>query len=377
METEKKQEQAEGIARTFNTLGYDASEEDFLKKYDDLLKEKEDDTLWQLIPPEYFSQTIRFLYYYFKKYKSNDECLDMMNDFCGKYKDFNKIQSCDLKDIHEMWGYFFSKKGDEKEAYNHFVSSVYNLLIDNNISGGDFEYFSFRRFSDFAWDDIKNNTLCLAYPGTFNDPMDTILFRWNKYMYDAAKDDAEKTFRLLMGKAYEHIKVRSFVRTSPLPDNFYSKDKCQMIEDVNPLMWAHYANDHKGFCIKYGFTSQTVANKDVKRRECTRVGNMVYKGEMIFEHEKNFKLTDALFAKHDIWKYENEVRIINFDPSNQDNYKTINLPEDSIKEIYLGIRCSDENRDKMKLVLRNRNIRLYQMKIDEKDCYKLVKERIL
>lgn len=376
METEMKQEQARNIARNFNSIGWEATIERFTKAYENLLKGKEDNELWQLIPVDYFSETIRTLSHYFRKYNSNDDCWKMLEEFCGTYNNFDEIERGDLKDIHEIWGYFLAKGGKEKEAYNHFVSSVYNLLIDNN-GYGNFEYFSFRCFSDFAWRDIIDNTLCLAYPGTFNDPMDTILLRWNKYMYDVAEDDAEKTCRLLMGKAYEHIKVRSFVRTSPLPMDLSSENKEQMIEDVNPLMWAHYANDHKGFCIKYRFPLGIVTNKNVNLQECTRVGNMVYKEEMKFECDKNFQLTDALYAKHNIWAYENEVRIINFDPSNQDNYKTIKIPEESIEEIYLGIRCSDENRDKMKLVLRNRNIRLYQMKIDEKDCYKLVKERIL
>lgn len=90
----------------------------------------------------------------------------------------------------------------------------------------------------------------------------------------------------------------------------------------------------------------------------------------------NNSLWDALFAKHNVWKYEQEVRLVHYDPNNEANYKTIEIPADSIQAIYLGLKCSDENREIMKFLLRNRNIRLYQMKVDDTDSYKLVKERI-
>jgi hypothetical protein len=66
-----------------------------------------------------------------------------------------------------------------------------------------------------------------------------------------------------------------------------------------------------------------------------------------------------------------------FDANDNLNFKTIKLPENSIRSIYLGLKCTDENREEMKLLLRNRNIRLYQMEVDKADSYKLVKKRIM
>ena len=98
---------------------------------------------------------------------------------------------------------------------------------------------------------------------------------------------------------------------------------------------------------------------------------------MILSKLDEFTVFDALFAKHDIWSYENEVRIVQYDANNDNNYKTVEIPEDSIQSIYLGLKCSDENRQKMLLTLRNRNIKLYQMEVDSIDAYKLVAKRIL
>ena len=109
----------------------------------------------------------------------------------------------------------------------------------------------------------------------------------------------------------------------------------------------------------------------------TRIGNVNYKPDMILSKLDEFTVFDALFAKHDIWSYENEVRIVQYDANNDNNYKTVEIPEDSIQSIYLGLKCSDENRQKMLLTLRNRNIKLYQMEVDSIDAYKLVAKRIL
>lgn len=142
-------------------------------------------------------------------------------------------------------------------------------------------------------------------------------------------------------------------------------------------MWAHYANYHKGFCIKYKFPARVVRNENEEQLTVTRIGNVIYQPSMKFDELKTFTVFDALFSKHNVWSYEQEVRLIHFDPNDSENFKTINIDKESIQEIYLGLKCSDENREKMKLILRNRNIRLYQMKVDPVDSYKLVKERIL
>lgn len=136
-------------------------------------------------------------------------------------------------------------------------------------------------------------------------------------------------------------------------------------------MWAHYASNHTGFCVKYRLPSKIVRNENKSTLVNTRIGNVNYQPSMKFAD--SFSVFDALYAKHKIWAYENEVRLVEYDPNNNDNFKTIKIDEDCIQSIYLGLRCSDENREKMKLLLRSRNVKLYQMEVDAIDCYKLVK----
>lgn len=367
-----------GMADAFSKLDENISEAAFRQAYSDMLKEKD---IWQYMDSDKYSAFLLRLISFLKKYDGNTKALDCIEDLCPDYEKYCVFDYYNKYLIHEEWAHLLVAEDVESKAYEHLKKATYFLLIDNVFYDG-FEFFSFRNFSEYALDDIRNNTICLAHPSTYNDPMDTILFRWNQYLHNESDNENEKNLRLLYQKVFDHIKVRCFVRTSKLPVN--EKDdvknklsKKQNIEDVNPLMWAHYANYHKGFCIKYKFPAKIVKNEDEAKLILTRVGNVDYKPTMVFSAKNVMSVRDALFAKHDVWAYENEVRIVRFDPSDDKNFSTVSIPEDCIKEIYLGLKCSDENREKMKLTLRNRNIKLFQMKVDSKDSYKLVKERIL
>lgn len=366
------------LAHEYFAIGENASEAEFRKAYSKMESNKE---LWQWMSPGCYSSFIINTVYFVEKYEGVQEALKIIEKLYPDYETVCQYDYPNKSNIHEIWARYHVTMNEEDLAYDHLKMATFYLFIDNHSYDG-FEYFSFRNFSDYAWDDIKKNTICLAHPSTFNDPMDTILFKWNNYLIMNAEDDIQCRLRLLYQKVYDHIKVRCFVRTEPLPRNLPFGEipvlkKEQNIEDVNPLMWAHYAKDHTGFCIKYKLPANFVRNDNAGELIWTRIGNVNYKPDMILSKLDEFTVFDALFAKHDIWSYENEVRIVQYDANNDNNYKTVEIPEDSIQSIYLGLKCSDENRQKMLLTLRNRNIKLYQMEVDSIDAYKLVAKRIL
>ena len=377
MNVMEAREEIKRIAEDYFAIGADATESVFRSAYAQMEANKE---LWQWMDQVYYSTFIKNTVYFAEKYDGASNALDILGMLYPDYEEACPYDYPNKYQIHEIWARLYMIQDNESLAYEHLKKAAFFLFIDNHSYDG-FEYFSFRSISDFAWDDIKNNTICLAHPSTFNDPMDTILFKWNQYLVDNATDEVDRKLRLLYKKVYDHIKVRCFVRTDPLPRNNPFGEipimKAQNIEDVNPLMWAHYADDHKGFCIKYKLPASLVRNEDKTSLVWTRIGNVDYQPSMIFKERDNFNVFDALFDKHDIWAYENEVRLVQYDANDSGNYKTINIPEDSIQSIYLGLKCSDDNRRKMLLTLRNRNIQLYQMEVDTTDAYKLRKKRIL
>lgn len=83
----------------------------------------------------------------------------------------------------------------------------------------------------------------------------------------------------------------------------------------------------------------------------------------------HINLIDSFFKKEEVWKYENEVRLLNFDSSTDKDYNNIELDEDScIKEVYFGLNCSEENIDKVLDALKSKTgIKYYIM---SKNIYK-------
>ncbi len=368
---------ADKLVKEYFSIGENASETEFHEAYSKMEANKD---LWQWMSPGNYGAFINNTVFFAEKYDGVPNALTILDNLYSDYEKACPYDYTNKSRIHEIWARLHVCQDDEKLAYEHLQKAAYYLFIDNHSYDG-FEFFSFRNFSEFAFNDIKKNTLCLAHPSTFNDPMDTILFKWNEYLIDNAEDDIERRLRLIYQKVYDHIKVRCFVRTDPLPRNTQPGDipiiKKQKIEDVNPLMWAHYTKDHKGFCIKYKLPAQLVRSAEESSLIWTRIGTVNYRPDMKLNEIHHFTVYDALFAKHDIWSYENEVRLVQYDVNNIENYKTIEIPDDSIQSIYLGLKCSDENRDKMRLILRNRNIKLYQMEVDPTDAYKLIKKRLM
>lgn len=301
----------------------------------------------------------------------------ILEQLCDFFDSSNRYNHKDRMQIHKDMALLYLHVDDEKTAYEHLKKATYNQFIDYKSYDG-FEFYSFRDFTKYAFADIINNTLTITHPSLFNDPLDAVLFRHNQYLIANASDDYQKSLQMLLQKTYEHFKVRCFVSLQELPRDVSQPFSRQPhhIEEVNSLLWAHYARDHKGFCIKYKFPKTFVKNENEDQLTLTRIGSVTYEPEMKFEG-RQLSAFEALFSKHNIWSYESEARLVYYDPNNREDYQILPLPEDSITEIYLGLRCCDADRDRMKKILRNRNIKLYQMVLDEYDVYKLRSQRIM
>lgn len=338
-------------------------------------------TLWKHLSVDNYGGLLKNILWVSKEFGLTKEGLDWMDRFYPAYENQYRYSNHDKAKIHEVWALLHIRNNDEANAFEHLKKHAYHSFVDN-VDYEDFEFFSFRTFTPYALNDVRNNTLSLSHPRQFNDPMDTLLFHWNNHCLSDETDEEQRRVRFLLQKVYDHLKVRCFVRTSQLPRT--GKDpnwkqlvnKEQNIEDVNPIMWAHYANYHKGFCVKYCFPTEVLRSIDTLSLVCSRVGNVDYRPTMNMNQKDRLSIDDALFVKSNCWKYENEVRIVHYDPNCHEDYKLLELPEDCISSIYLGLKCSDYDREEMQLILRDKAIPLYQMRIAKEDNFKLVAERI-
>lgn len=126
----------------------------------------------------------------------------------------------------------------------------------------------------------------------------------------------------------------------------------------NLLMWAHYANNHKGICVGY----EIKIDSDILLKKIKYTGMEIKRknSEDIFENmEKILTLGDSFFIKHKNWSYENEYRIVHLDSS------TLYYNNVVVKEIIFGLECLEDNKLKIFNILKEKNIKFYEMEVGE------------
>lgn len=140
---------------------------------------------------------------------------------------------------------------------------------------------------------------------------------------------------------------------------------CLCTDYKNRLMWSHYADGHQGFCIEYDYSNcddKVLNNLPLPVIYTTNRPLIPWKPA--FEktsqnmQEAASEIMIALLTKDNAWEYENEWRVLvnSSDPSNQ------KMPR--ISCVYLGAMISDENRDKILKIAKEKNIPVKQMTVD-------------
>lgn len=140
---------------------------------------------------------------------------------------------------------------------------------------------------------------------------------------------------------------------------------CLCTNPKNRLMWSHYADGHKGFCVEYDFFDPS------ERVLATLPFPVIYSdkrplipwGAAFEKTPENMEaawrqIMLGLLTKDSQWAYENEWRIFvrATDPAD------LKMPR--ISCIYLGVTISDENRDKILKIASEKMIPVKQMTVD-------------
>lgn len=152
---------------------------------------------------------------------------------------------------------------------------------------------------------------------------------------------------------------------NPNPDsNSFIPEYC------NTLMWAHYADSHKGYCVKYEVGKKFFDNED-KNKPVLFFSNVFYVESMDLLKSKMMTKA-AFFTKNKFWGYEHEIRLIYYDKDKTpETYQKESMPEDMITDIYFGVRCEDCDKRRIIEALKGRTVKYHQMEIDPKDLYRL------
>jgi hypothetical protein len=145
----------------------------------------------------------------------------------------------------------------------------------------------------------------------------------------------------------------------------------------NELMWAHYGNSHKGYCIEYEFDKiedldLKKANKETHLKHFDRFIKLKYEDKIpknIDSLEPHNNFINYLSQKSMNWKYEKEVRLIT-QTSGKFNYN----PK-VIKSIIFGLNCCPEMKEKIINKLKFKHILFYEI-VRVKESYTLERKLI-
>lgn len=131
----------------------------------------------------------------------------------------------------------------------------------------------------------------------------------------------------------------------------------------NRLMWSHYADGHKGFCVEYNFGIERF-DDDYALVLPVIYSNVrpKYPWRVFIEGNSNLPFADimlALLTKDEDWNYEREWRVLI--PSILGKSEVFSPP---ITGIYLGALCSEGNKKSISEIADELKVPLKQMVVD-------------
>lgn len=165
--------------------------------------------------------------------------------------------------------------------------------------------------------------------------------------------------------------------------------------EKNMPMWAHYANNHRGFCVGYTIKKPEnfypIAYEDnrhqVNNTYMNSISLIMKEREGTITNEERQKLdiySMLLFhnstIKHISWDYENEYRLL-FSKIEAREFIEASakgglIPNDvlgiEVNAIYIGMSCDYRYKEKLKQIGKKLKIKVYEMYFDEMvDKYEL------
>lgn len=273
--------------------------------------------------------------------------------------------------VKSALGHAHSANGNNEKALENYIESLF-WATARNVEGAHTLY-SYREVNKYLLQDIINNEITVVNPKLFNDPLDCPALSIVKKIYGNIEE--ARDIKEIWEKAYSYFKVKSFVSNVRVKDN--SKQSSTGIDNTEPekecckfLMWSHYAKDHTGVCIKYRIDAKFL-EKDEGRKIASIIYDVDYK-ESLNPTNRIEDFRQAFATKSICWKYENEVRLIHYDPNCSADFKSLPLGKHaSIEAVYFGLRCPAKDIDTIKAILGD-DVSYLQMKEDDEDIFKLV-----
>ncbi len=196
--------------------------------------------------------------------------------------------------------------------------------------------YKYREFSDRTDEIILNSEFYFASPLSFNDPFDCNL----SYKKDYSKDEIENYKKKCKSRYSDTNEALDKICSSEDFYNLRMEVKKQLIENSGILslsktnesipMWSHYSKNHEGLVFEldvkedYDFFRTFGLVDYVEDYEILSLAKF-YEGN-----------TDIFATKYIDWKYEEEMRIIDYDRNGNRKFK-----KKLLRTIYFGCKAKE------------------------------------
>lgn len=222
---------------------------------------------------------------------------------------------------------------------------------------------------DVLQDLLINGRIWYSKPEYFNDPFEIegIRTRLSKNEVDGVIARVKEVMRsqiprgMSTSDADVEIERMAAIEVSRVQDK-HEQDKDTLIHrcgyislcgsNDNPLMWSHYADHHRGICLRIRGTRDPFFEEN----GAGRVIKVTYRDE-IETHEVELGNADAFFVqcsrKGKCWEYEDEYRVFRLPSAHDvdDAQGNHSFNSTLIDAVYFGIRTRNEDVDQVKKIV--------------------------
>jgi len=222
-------------------------------------------------------------------------------------------------------------------------------------------------------ENLKSRTLWFSAAGKFNDPYDCAL---SVFRTELTEDELNRAFEYIAGQVGDRSRLEARFR----PDGQFTDEfrnavvngsksaiearsrtqvhergvSCLAESNTDLLMWAHYADGHRGFCLEFDAALEpfSKARKVVYRKEIPSLSPVD-----ILDGRGNDDLVEAmLLTKADCWSYEREWRILHMDAGTAYTY-----PWQALTGVCFGATMPRAQVEIVALILQGSPTQLYRM----------------
>lgn len=161
------------------------------------------------------------------------------------------------------------------------------------------DLYKYCKVNDYTWDNLEKFNVCFNSMEQLNDSFEGVSFHNPKMSRE------EREFFKEIGMDADMVNDswnRSVERIASESIFKFSRISCFTTDNENELMWAHYADSHKGICIKYRW-------EDVEE-VCDKLQKISYddKSPELDADKVDESKMNTIYSKSRAWIYESEVR---------------------------------------------------------------------